>query len=100
MRVERIPRSQSAKSNPKYETGRQWTRAEMLRDPLFWITGVGVFAPAFIGTSIFFHQDYLIEINGWEPSLYYNSFALMAATTVCVSLATGFAIDRWSAVRS
>ena len=96
MRVERIPQSQLSEVK---ESGRQWTRAEMLRDPCFWLTGIGVFAPAFIGTSIFFHQDYLIEINGWEPSLYYSSFALMAAMTVLVSLATGFAVDRWSAVQ-
>ena len=96
MRVERIPQSQLSEG---IEIGRQWTRAEMLRDPCFWLTGVGVFAPAFIGTSIFFHQDYLIEVNGWEPSLYYSSFALMAAMTVLVSLATGFAVDRWSAVQ-
>lgn len=96
MRVERIPQSELREGK---ETGRQWTRAEMLRDTCFWLTGVGVFAPAFIGTSIFFHQDYLIELNGWEPSLYYSSFALMASMTVLVSLATGFAVDRWSAVQ-
>ena len=99
MRVERIPRSQS-QSEAEMEPGiRQWTRAEMLRDPCFWLTGIGVFSPAFIGTSIFFHQDYLIEINGWDQSLYYGSFALMATTTVLVSLITGFAVDRWSAVQ-
>jgi len=96
MRVERIPQSQLREGK---EQGPQWTRAEMLRDPCFWLTGIGVFAPAFIGTSIFFHQDYLIEINGWEPSLYYSSFALMASMTVLVSLATGFAVDRWSAMQ-
>ncbi len=96
MRVERIPQSQVREVT---EHGRQWTRGEMLRDPCFWLTGVGVFSPAFIGTSIFFHQDYLIEINNWQPSLYYSSFALMASMTVIVALATGFAVDRWSAVR-
>lgn len=99
MRVERIPRSDHAGESRKHEIGMQWTRSQMLHDPYFWLTGVGVFSPAFIGTSIFFHQDYLIETNGWEPTHYYNSFALMAATTVCVALATGFAVDRWSAVR-
>ena len=99
MRVERIPRTQSGALNAANEIGRQWTRSEMLRDPLFWLTSIGVFSPAFIGTSIFFHQDYLIEINNWPPTLYYNSFALMATTTVVVSLITGFVVDRWSAVQ-
>ncbi|MEL7274638.1 MAG: MFS transporter [Pseudomonadota bacterium] len=99
MRVERVPRSQAVQDSKALETGRQWTRAEMLRDPLFWLTGLGVFTPAFIGTSMFFHQDYLIALNGWPRWLYDTSFAGMAVTTVVVSLATGFAIDRVGAVR-
>ncbi|MEM8750238.1 MAG: MFS transporter [Pseudomonadota bacterium] len=99
MRVERVPLAKVSSDHKPLETGRQWTRAEMLRDSLFWLTCIGVFSPAFIGTSIFFHQDYLVETNGWEPQLYYTSFALMAMTTVVVSLLTGLAIDRWSAVQ-
>ena len=99
LRVERIPRAALSSVATRNEVGRQWTRPEMLQDSLFWLTGIGVFAPAFIGTSIFFHQDYLIEINGWPASLYYQSFALMAITTVLVSLTTGVVIDRWSAVQ-
>ncbi len=100
MRVERIPRTtvQDISDNHQ-ETGRQWQRDEVLRDPLFWMLCTGVLSPAFIGTSIWFHQDYLIELNGWKPEIYYSSFALMAVTTVCVTLVTGYAIDRWSAIR-
>ena len=99
MRVERVPRTELASVGAAQEQGRQWTRAEMLKDRLFWLAAIGVFSPAFIGTSIFFHQDYLIELNNWSAQLYYNSFALMAVTTVIVSLITGFLVDRWSAVR-
>ncbi|MEL6968059.1 MAG: MFS transporter [Pseudomonadota bacterium] len=100
MRVERQPRG--TLSEDEAVSGvevRQWTRAELLRDPLFWLVCVGVLAPPFIGTSIFFHQDYLIALNGWNPQLYYNAFILMAVTTVICALATGFAVDRWSAVQ-
>ncbi|MEM9733258.1 MAG: MFS transporter [Pseudomonadota bacterium] len=99
MRVERVPGNEVAQKGEGVERGKQWTRREMLRDPLFWLTGLGVFTPAFIGTSMFFHQDYLIALNGWPRWLYDTSFALMAVTTVLVSLATGFAIDRVGAVR-
>ncbi|MEM9677472.1 MAG: MFS transporter [Pseudomonadota bacterium] len=99
MRVERIPRGDAARDSATQETGRQWTRGELLRDPLFWLVCVGVLGPPFIGTAIFFHQDYLIELNGWNPQLYYNAFIVMALTTVLFSLGTGFAIDRWSAVQ-
>ncbi len=99
MKEERIPRSQSDESSNVEEFGKQWRRAEVLRDPMFWLMGVGVLSPAFIGTSIWFHQDYLIDLNGWSKLTWANSFALMAVTTVAGSLATGFAIDRWSAIQ-
>jgi len=99
MRVERIPRGDAAHAASKQESGRQWSRSELLRDPLFWLVCVGVMGPPFIGTSIFFHQDYLITLNGWDAQIYYNAFIVMALTTVLCSLATGFAIDRWSAVQ-
>lgn len=98
MRVERAPHAVLNKEAPDVTGQRQWTRAEMLYDPLFWLMAVGVLAPAFIGTSIFFHQDYLIELNGWPPYAFYSSLAFMAGATIFVSLLTGFAIDRWSAV--
>lgn len=97
MRRERTPASRDGDENTT--VARSWTRGEMLRDRLFWLSSLGIFAPPFIGTSIFFHQDYLIELNGWSPQLYYNSFALMAGTTLLVALLTGYVVDRWSAVR-
>ncbi len=99
MKEERIPRSQSGEAASAEEFGKQWRRGEVLRDPMFWLMCMGVLSPAFIGTSIWFHQDYLIELNGWSKLAWANSFALMAATTVIGSIATGFAIDRWSAIQ-
>ncbi|EFL90400.1 MFS transporter [Ahrensia sp. R2A130] len=99
MRVERVPQSATDVDGYAVETGRQWTRAEMLRDPLFWLAGLGIFSPAFIGTSIFFHQDYLIDLNGWSRTSYDLSFAVMAIITVSMSLLTGYAVDRFSAAR-
>ena len=79
--------------------GRQWTRAEVLRDPLFWILVLGIMVPPFTGTSIFFHQDYLIELNGWNPAVYYGAFAVMAATTTVFALLAGVLVDRFGAAR-
>ena len=96
MRRERVPLGEAA---GVAETGRQWTRNEVLADPLFWAVVAGIMIPPFTGTSIFFHQDYLIELNGWDPSVYYGAFSLMAATCVVFSLGTGVAIDRYGATR-
>ncbi|MEM6462083.1 MAG: MFS transporter [Pseudomonadota bacterium] len=96
MRVERQPKSTDhleANSAP-----RDWTRKEVLRDPIFWLLLIGVLAPGFIGTTIFFHQVYLVELRGWSLELFAGSFVFMAAMTVCFALIGGFLIDRFSAV--
>jgi MFS family permease len=77
--------------------GRQWTRGEALRDWRFWLVSFGVNAPAFIGTSIFFHQVYLVELRGWSLELFASAFLMMALGVVCASLVIGPLIDRFSA---
>lgn len=92
---DRIPNAaEVASAKPE---GRQWTRAEVLRDPRFWLASLGVNAPAFIGTSIFFHQVYLVELRGWTLELFASSFLFMASGVVCASLVIGPLIDRFSA---
>lgn len=75
-----------------------WTRRQVLHDPVFWILLTGIMAPAFIGTTIFFHQVYLVELRGWPLDLFAQAFMLMAATTLLWTLAAGWLVDRFSAV--
>ncbi len=77
--------------------GRQWTRAEVLRDPRFWLVSCGVNAPAFIGTAVLFHQVYLVELRGWSLEVFASAFLLMASGVVIASLIIGPLIDRFSA---
>lgn len=96
MRVERQPKSSDGiemNSAP-----REWTRPEVLRDPVFWLILLGILAPGFIGTTIFFHQVYLVEMRGWSLELFAGSFVLMALMTICFALISGVLIDRFSAV--
>lgn len=78
---------------------RQWTRPEVLRDPLFYALMLGFLAPSFIGTGIFFHAVHLVDVKGWSISVFADSFPLYAAISVGTAFATGWAIDRWSAQR-
>ncbi|MFT5893446.1 MAG: MFS family permease [bacterium] len=96
MKKERIPRGQVLELDESRKT-RQWTRSEVLRDPIFWIMITGVVAPSFIGTSVFFHQTHISEIKGWSRELIAGSIALAAITTIVFSLLSGFLIDRFSA---
>lgn len=76
---------------------RHWTRGEVLRDRLFWLLLLGVLAPPFVGTTIFYHQDHLTVLRGWSPTHYAASLSLMAMTTVVFALTGGALIDRFGA---
>ncbi len=94
---EREPRS----DDPGEATAgvRDWTRAEVLRDPLFYLIATGVMAPGFIGTTIFFHQVYLVELRGWSLEVFAASFVVMSGFTIVFALLAGAWIDRFSATR-
>ena len=93
---ERTPRSSDPA--PRVAAGRDWTRAEVVRDPLFYALLLGVMAPGFIGTTIFFHQVYLVELRGWSLELFASSFTVMAIMTITFALVSGALIDRFSGV--
>lgn len=84
---------------PRVTPGRDWKRGEVIRDPLFYLLLMGVMAPAFIGTSIFFHQIYLVDLRGWSLEVFSSSFALMSILTAVFALVSGHLIDKYSAVR-
>ncbi len=94
---ERNPQSESRPAAQREM--RHWTRAEVLRDPRFYLICLGVLAPAFVGTAIFFHQVYLTELRGWPLELFASAFVVMSATTAAFALLGGWLIDRFSAVR-
>lgn len=90
-------RTPSSQDRDKFESGRQWTRSEVMRDIPFWVVCTGVLAPAFIGTSVFFHQVHLAQIKQWGPTVVAASFAVLSISSVTVGLITGQLIDRFSA---
>ncbi|MEL6859387.1 MAG: MFS transporter [Pseudomonadota bacterium] len=97
-RVERTPRA-SDPDLASARTGADKTVAQVAADPIFYALLVGVLAPPFIGTTIFFHQDYLVELRGYNELAFAAAFPVMATTTVCFSLLSGQLIDRFGSVR-
>ncbi len=98
MRKERVPLGIAAEGET--DSGvKDWTRAQVLADPLFYVLLFAVLAPSFIGTTLFFHQDFLIELRGWDKMTFSLSFSAMAVFTVVFALIAGPAIDRFTAVR-
>jgi MFS family permease len=95
IRVERSPRAGDPVASAS--TARDWTRAEVLCDPVFYAALAGIMAPGFIGTTIFFHQVYLVELRGWSLQVFAASFTFMATTVVVFALIAGQLVDRFSA---
>lgn len=98
-RKPRVPHGQVSAESSSSPAVRDWTQGEVLRDPVFWVLLTGVLAPAFIGTTIFYHQNYMTALNGWPPQLFATSLLVMAFTTVAFALLTGAIVDRVSAKR-
>lgn len=94
--VERKP--QSSDPAARIVEARDWTRGEVIRDPVFYLLLLGIMAPGFIGTTIFFHQVYLVELRGWSLEVFASSFTLSAAMTITFALVSGQLIDRFSGV--
>ena len=76
---------------------KQWTRAEVLRDPYFYGLLVGILAPALIVTSFYFHHKNLLELKGWPEEIYAAAFFLLSISTVVSKLVAGALIDRFTA---
>ena len=98
MRVERVPQSREARARSE-KTVRDWTRREVVRDPVLYLLLAGTLAPAFIGTSIFFQQGYLIGLRGYDPMAFAAAFPVMSVTTVIFGFVCGDLIDRFGSLR-
>jgi MFS family permease len=91
----REPHSPAASTDKPARHVRSWTRREVVRDPIFWVLLAGVLAPGFIGTTVFYHQDYMTTLNDWPPQLFATSLVVLSITTVAFALLTGAIIDRF-----
>ncbi len=74
---------------------RDWTRAEVIRDPRFYILIPAMMAPAFILTGFFVHQGYLAQSKGWPIELVAAGFSVFAIVKLVASLLAGPFADRF-----
>lgn len=77
----------------------QWTRAEVLRDPRFYLLLVGVTAPPLIATGLFFHHLHLADVKGWTHGWITGNYVVFAIATLAALLVAGRLVDRLGARR-
>jgi MFS family permease len=78
---------------------RHWTRAEVLRDPYFYLLTPALLSQSLLYTGFMFHQIHLVETKGWSLALWGSLYALFSATTIVTSLLVGVWSDRVGAVK-
>ncbi len=73
---------------------RQWTRAEMLRDPRFYGVLPVVLAPSFLNTGLMFHHQHIVTSKGWALETWYLLLMAYAISSITFSMLAGIAVDR------
>src|SRR5690606_6764636 len=96
---ERTPQSMPAELSVPGMGGRHWTRAQALRHPVFWLMVPMLLGPAAWGTALFFQQAHIAAVKGWSHAGFVALFPLFTATSVLATVVSGWAIDRFGAVR-
>ena len=76
---------------------RQWTRRDMLRDPLLYLFLPALLAQPLLFTGFMFHQVQLVTEKGWELSFWAQLYVLYAITSSVCKFGAGLLIDRFGA---
>jgi len=99
LRLERTPQSMADTTQSTGMNGRHWTRHDALRHPLFWAMIPAVMSFSGFGTAFWFHQAHFAEIKGWSHLALVSVFPLGTLALLLSTIAYGWAIDRFGAVR-
>jgi len=91
---ERTPQSLAKESHSVGMNNRHWTRAEVLRSPLFWMLLPMLLGPPAWGTALFFQQVHIAAVKGWNLVEYLSLIPIMTAVSVGVTLISGQLLDR------
>jgi MFS family permease len=99
LRLERTPQSTADTDQTTGLYGKQWTRAEALRNPVFWAMAPAVMSFSGFGTAFWFHQVHFAEIKGWSHLSLVAVFPLGTITLAISTVIYGWAVDKMGAVR-
>ena len=78
---------------------RQWTRDEVIRDPLFYLFMPVILAQPMLFTGFMFHQVHMVEAKGWSLAVWGSLYTVYAITSSVMKLYTGLLVDRFGAIR-
>lgn len=99
LRLERTPQSTISDDQPTGLYGKHWTRAEVLRNPVFWAMAPAVMSFSGFGTAFWFHQVHFAEVKGFSHLALVSVFPLGTVTLALSTTCFGWAVDKWGAIR-
>lgn len=99
LRNERTPQSLAKSESSTGMNGRQWTRRQALRHPLFWTVVPAILGPSAFVTALFFHQVHLAEIKGWSHIELVSLFPVYTVVGIIAMLTVGWALDKYGTKR-
>jgi MFS family permease len=95
LKTERTPKSEVQENTSVGMLGKQWTRMDAIKHPLFWLVlPTWLAIPAF-ATAFFFHQVHFTEVKGWELINFVALFPIYASVSLFSLVMSGFIIDRF-----
>ena len=97
--LERTPQQVAASGQALGMDDRHWTRGEVLRQQLFWLTLPAQVAMSCWGTAFFFQQVHIAAVKGWPHVQLVALFPLYTVVSVAASLSVGWVIDRVGTAR-
>lgn len=99
LRLERTAQSVAQSDQSAGLFGKHWTRAEALRNPIFWAMAPAVMSFSGFGTAFWFHQVHFAEIKGFSHLALVAVFPLGTVTLFCSTIVYGWLVDRAGAIR-
>ena len=79
--------------------GKHWTRADVLKNWIFWSLIPLIIAPGTFGTALFFQQVHIAKVKQWDLVDYVALFPIYTASVVVAMLIIGVLIDKFAAKR-
>lgn len=79
--------------------GQHWTRAEVLRQPMFWALMPGLAGFPALVSAFWFHQVAFAEEKGWSHLAFVSMLPIGTAAFVAGTALFGWAMDRFGARR-
>ena len=97
--TERTPAAMARSTEAAGMQDQHWTRADVLRHPLFWLMVPALLGPSAFNTAFFFHQVHYAQEIGISQLQMVSYFPPFTAITVAAMLGSGALLDRFGTAR-